>query len=126
MMLSYLFSSKAIESFLLELSFLGSWKCESLFTLLSNFHFFWSGRSKKLKLAMNCYIFDVYINFCFLTDTRLEEGILFYTHDLVRVGPLWTKLMLRILINMEIWTLKSKRTMTIFYKVWQWRRAGKK
>ena len=37
---------------------------------------------------MNCYIFDVHINSCFLADTRLEDGILFYTHDLVQVGPL--------------------------------------
>ena len=36
---------------------------------------------------MNCYIFDVHINSCFLADTRLEDVILFYTHDLVQVGP---------------------------------------
>ena len=37
---------------------------------------------------MNCYIFDVHINSCFLADLRLEDGILFYTHDRVQVGPL--------------------------------------
>ena len=37
---------------------------------------------------MNCYIFDVHINSCFLADTRYEDGILFYSHDLVQVGPL--------------------------------------
>jgi len=37
---------------------------------------------------MNCYIFDVHINSCFVADSRKEDGILFYTHDLVQVGPL--------------------------------------
>ena len=37
---------------------------------------------------MNCYIFDVHINSCFVADSRIEDGILFYTHDLVQVGPL--------------------------------------
>ena len=37
---------------------------------------------------MNCYIFDVHINSCFVADSRLEDGIVFYTHDLVQVGPL--------------------------------------
>ena len=37
---------------------------------------------------MNCYIFDIHINCCFVADTRLEDGIIFYTHDLVQVGPL--------------------------------------
>ena len=44
--------------------------------------------SNKLKLKMNCYIFDLHINCCFVADRRLEDGILFYTHDLVQVGPL--------------------------------------
>ena len=37
---------------------------------------------------MNCYIFDVHINSCFFADTRYEDGSLFYTLDLVQVGPL--------------------------------------
>ena len=37
---------------------------------------------------MNYYIFDVHINSCFVADSRIEDGILFYSHDLVQVGPL--------------------------------------
>ena len=37
---------------------------------------------------MNCYIFDVHINCCFIADTLLEDGIYIYTHDLVEEGPL--------------------------------------
>ena len=44
--------------------------------------------SNKLKLKINCYIFNLHINCCFKKDRRLEDGILFYTHDLVQLGPL--------------------------------------
>ena len=37
---------------------------------------------------MNCYIFDIHIDCCFLAGRRWEAGICFYTHDLVQVGPL--------------------------------------
>ena len=37
---------------------------------------------------MNCYIFDIHIDSCFVADRRWEDGICFFTHDLVQVGPL--------------------------------------
>ena len=37
---------------------------------------------------MKCYIFDVHITLVFLADTRYEDGVLFYSHDLVQVRPL--------------------------------------
>ena len=37
---------------------------------------------------MNCYIFDIHIDCCFLAGRRWEDGISFYTHDLVEVGPI--------------------------------------
>ena len=37
---------------------------------------------------MNCYIFDIHIDCCFVADTRWEDGTFFYCHDLVEVGPL--------------------------------------
>ena len=37
---------------------------------------------------MNCYIFDIHIDCCFLVGSQWEDGICFYTQDLVQVGPL--------------------------------------
>ena len=37
---------------------------------------------------MNCYIFDIHIDCCFVADTRWKDGTFFYCHDLVEVGPL--------------------------------------
>ena len=37
---------------------------------------------------MNCYIFDIHIDCCFIADRRWEGGILFHCDDLVEMGPL--------------------------------------
>ena len=37
---------------------------------------------------MNCYIFDIHIDCCFIADRRWDSGIIFYCHDLLEIGPL--------------------------------------
>ena len=37
---------------------------------------------------MNCYIFDIHNDCCFLAGRTWADGICSYTHDLVEVGPL--------------------------------------
>ena len=47
-----------------------------------------SSGNNKLKLEMNCYMFDIHIDCCFIADRRWEGGILFYCDDLLEMGPL--------------------------------------
>ena len=45
-----------------------------------------------LGLEMNCYILDIHIECCFLAVRQWEDGIYFYEHNPVQVGPLYMML----------------------------------
>ena len=56
------------------------------------------------KLEIKCYIFDIHINCCFLAGRWWEDGICFYTHDLVEWYALGNSLESKAKLDQSPWT----------------------